>query len=92
MADLRNAILQEPGVTSTNVRRAAFAGEGVQEVWAVYVGKVREMSYRIGDGDVEVLRAAGESEDAILEITLAAAAGAAQRRLDVGLRALAGLS
>jgi hypothetical protein len=49
---------------------------------------VQEASYRVTDGDMEALGAAGLSEDAVFELTLAAVLGAAGRRLDAGLRAL----
>ena len=41
------------------------------------------------DGDVDGLRAAGYSEDEIFELTVAAAYGAARKRLDAGLAAMA---
>jgi alkylhydroperoxidase family enzyme len=49
---------------------------------------MRDSSYRITDADIENLLAAGCSEDAIFEMTLAAAVGAASERLDAGLRTL----
>lgn len=50
--------------------------------------KVRHASYRIADKDIEVVLAACGSEDAVFEMTLAAAVGAATDCLDAGLRAL----
>ena len=49
---------------------------------------VHGMSYRVTDDDIEGLLAAGYSQDAIFEITVAAALGAASHRLEAGLRAL----
>ena len=88
VAELRRAVLETPGAASPDVRRAAFTGSGVPEIWTAYVDNVREASYRVTGAEVDALRTAGASEDAILEVTLAAAVGAAQRRLDAGLRAL----
>jgi hypothetical protein len=51
---------------------------------------VRDASYRITDSDVDYLLVGGCTEDAVLEMTLAAALGAASRRLDAGLRLLHG--
>ncbi|HYA08585.1 MAG TPA: hypothetical protein VEG24_03290 [Gaiellaceae bacterium] len=54
-----------------------------------YLEKVRLHAYRVTDGDVEALRAAGLSEDEIFEATVAAAVAAGLERLDAGLRTLA---
>jgi alkylhydroperoxidase family enzyme len=55
---------------------------------ASYVAKVRDHSYRIADGDVSALTAAGLTEDEIFELTVAAAVGAALRVLNAGMRAM----
>jgi alkylhydroperoxidase family enzyme len=52
------------------------------------VAKVREESYKVTDSDIEDLLASGFTEDEVFEITVAAALGAAKRRLDAGLRAM----
>ena len=86
---VRDAVLRTPGATDTAAREAAFLGSGGDsEPLASYVAKVHEASYRITDADFEALRTAGLSEDAVFELTLAAALGAAGRLLDAGLRAL----
>lgn len=87
-ADLQRAVLDTPGATDEPTRRAAFAGQDVPEPLAAYLGAVREASYRVTDADVAGLVAAGVSEDAVFELTVAAALGAARLRLDAGLRAL----
>jgi alkylhydroperoxidase family enzyme len=51
---------------------------------------VRDQAWTITDEDIGALQVAGYSEDAILELTVAAAAGAAGRRYDAALRALRG--
>jgi hypothetical protein len=53
-----------------------------------YGAKLGTASYRITVRDVSDLLAAGYSEDAIFELTLAGAIGAAGRRLEAGLRAM----
>jgi alkylhydroperoxidase family enzyme len=53
-----------------------------------YLDKVRTEAYRITDGDIDALKAAGFSEDEIFEHTVSAAVAAGLERLDAGLRAL----
>jgi alkylhydroperoxidase family enzyme len=53
-----------------------------------YVEKVRRHAYRVVDADVEALREAGLDEEAIFELTLAAALGAGLERLEAGRAAL----
>jgi phage-related baseplate assembly protein len=85
---LRRGVLGGPGVTDPALRERAFSGVAVPEPWEAYVTKVREASYRVTDADVEALSQAGCSQDEILEMTLAAALGAASQQLAAGLRAL----
>ena len=54
----------------------------------VYLENVRRHAYRVTDGDVEALKAAGYSEDEIFEHTVAAAVDAGLERLDAGLATL----
>jgi alkylhydroperoxidase family enzyme len=44
---------------------------------------VHRHAYRVVDADVEALRDAGWSEEAIFELTIAAALGAGLRRLEL---------
>lgn len=89
-AALLRAVLQSPGATDPALRAAAFRGDAMPPALAEYVRKVRGESYRIIDDDMRRLLAAGYSEDAIFEITIASAIGAAEERLQAGLRALGG--
>jgi len=87
------AILETPGDADTELRRAveAFAGGRAADLpddLRPYVEKVAKNAYKVVDADVDRLREAGYSEDAIFELTLAAALGAARSRLDAGLRAM----
>lgn len=88
VAALRQAVLETPGATDRATRQAAYAGQGLPPPLGAYVASVDVASYRITDDDVAALLAAGQSEDAVFEVTLAAAIGAAGRRLEAGLRAL----
>lgn len=100
---IANAILTTPGDADVNLRRAVetraaqHGGRPTTEHRAEvppelikYIDKVALHAYKVTDTDVEALRQAGYSEDAILEITLSAALGAGLSRLERGLRALKG--
>jgi hypothetical protein len=86
---LRAAALESPGELPAEVRRAAAERGEVPEPFSRYAGMIHDHAYRITDRVVDELRAAGASEDAIFEVSVAAAYGAARRRLDAGLAALA---
>ena len=90
VARLRRAVFESPGETESSIRRAAGSAGPLPMPWAPYAEKVRDHSYRITDGDIAALKAAGRSEEEIFEITVAAATGAALHRLDAGLRAVRG--
>jgi hypothetical protein len=85
---LRRAVFESPGVTEPAVRLAAGSGGDLPDPVGSYAALVRDRSYRITDADLDRLTAAGLSDDAIFEVTVAAAVGDALRRLDAGLRAL----
>ena len=88
LAALRRAVFESHARTDPPTRKSAASGGFLAEPARSYVAKVRDQSYRITDGDIEVLATAGLSEDEIFEITVAAALGAALRSLDAGLQAL----
>ena len=88
LAALREAVLHAPGRTDADTRRAAYEGRGPDGVLGAYAQKVRESAYRVTDRDVAAPKPAGYGEDAIFEITLAAAVGMAAHQLEAGLRAL----
>lgn len=87
---LRQAVFQSSGSTESAVRVAAGRGKVLPEPLGSYAAKVRDQSYRITDADLAGLAAAGICDDAIFEITIAAAVGAALQRLDAGMRAVRG--
>jgi alkylhydroperoxidase family enzyme len=92
------AILETPGDLDPVVRRAATAyaadlaagaePSGLPRELVPYVEKVTRHAYKVVDADIERLREAGYSEDAIFELTLATALGAAQARFERGIAAL----
>lgn len=86
--DLLLAVLHSPGVTEPNIREAAFQGGELPARFTEYVDKIFGESYRITDDDINKLLASGYSQDAIFEITVSAALGAATKRLEAGLSAL----
>ncbi len=97
-----DTVLSRPGDTHPTLRRAIEAwsaklggrsGAEVVEIpteLTTYVNKVALHAYKTLDEDIEALRNAGYSEDAIFEITLSVALGAGQARLERGLAALKG--
>ena len=100
---LADAVLTGPGETDLGLRKAIEArvaelagSTGPQSDTEVpselesYVDKVARHAYRVTDDDIEELRSADYSEDAIFEITLCAALGAGIGRLERGLAALKG--
>ena len=105
---LRRAVLETEGdaapalrarVEQASAGRSGRAESGADptapalpEPLAAYVEKVALHAYRVTDEDIETLRAAGHSEDAVFELTLAAALGAAAGRYERALSALEGLA
>jgi alkylhydroperoxidase family enzyme len=82
-------VVDGPGTLDTGIRGAAFSGTQIADPGAArYVDTVVRHAYRVTDEDVEALRRSGYGESQILELTIAAALGAGQRRLDAALRAL----
>ena len=82
-----HAVLDSSGALPQEIRWAAFHRrmDELPENLRAYVGKVAKHAYRVTDEDVEALKRAGHSEDAIFEVTAAAALGAAILRLERGL-------
>ena len=88
VAALHRAVLESPAVTDPETRAASYQSDGLPPPLRQYVAKVRGESYRITDEDVRTLLSAGYSQEAVFEITVATALGAAMRRLEAGLRVL----
>ncbi len=102
MQRLIEAVLTNPGDTEPSVRRAVEAlsaqpggrstiqSDTIPPELISYVKKITLHAYKTTDEDIEALRKAGYSEDAIFEITLSAALGAGMARLERGLAVLKG--
>ena len=87
---LLDAMLNAPGTTARGVRQAAVQRGLLPSPLAAYVDKVALHAYKVTDDDIAALQRAGYSDDAVFEITVAAAVGAAFHRLDRGMAALRG--
>ena len=74
---LCRTVLTSPGDTDLAARRLAFASEPVAPEAAAYLAKVRHQSYRILPGEIPDLLRAGMTQDAVFELTIATAVGAA---------------
>ena len=97
---LLEAVLTGEGDTNPSVRRGVEAlpaqidgcstlqADTIPPELIGYVKKIALHAYKTTDEDIEALRKAGYSEDAIFEITLSAALGAGIVRLERGLTAL----
>jgi len=85
---LLETVLKGPGKLDPRIRQAAAAGTGLPTELAAYVQKVQKSSYKVIDRDIEALKAAGYSEDQILELTLSAALGEGIGLLRAGLKAI----
>jgi hypothetical protein len=93
---LADGVLTQPGHTPPDLRRAVLAraaGTGRADMapsLAAYVDKVARHAYQVTDEDFARLKQAGHSDDALFEVTVSAALGAALGRLERGLAALRG--
>jgi alkylhydroperoxidase family enzyme len=101
---LFEAVTTAPGATASELRRAieAYAARlggrrtdaaaPAPPIVAAFVEKVARHAYNVTDDDVDALKRAGYSDDAIFEIIVSAAVGAGRARLERGLAALNGES
>jgi len=95
--NLTKAVLATPGATPESLRRAVLEharqsrpSQAVPPALSGYVDTVTRHAYRVTDAGVAELRQSGNSDDALFEITVAAAVGAALHRLERGMAALRG--
>ena len=75
----------------TLVERLGEAAQPDREAppdFAPFLDKVRSNAYEITDADVQALKDAGYSEDAIFEQTVSVAVAEGLKRLEAGLAAL----
>jgi hypothetical protein len=98
---LVHAVLDTPGATEASLRQTVEAqaanlggrtgsAPAVPQGFDRYAETVGRWAWKVTDADVAALKAAGKSEDAIFEVTVTAATGAAVGRLERGLAALRG--
>ena len=87
---LVGAVLNAPGATPEALRRAVLEHASIPPALASYVDTVKRHAYKVTDADIAALQRAGHSDDALFEMTVAAAVGAALHRLDRGMAALRG--
>lgn len=96
-----DALLNHPAVCTPISRQAVEAhaarlSGGMRDAHEIpadlvaFIDKVTRYAYKITDQDIQRLKEAGYSEDAIFEITLCASVGASLARLERGLMALKG--
>ncbi|MBM4777539.1 MAG: hypothetical protein GQE15_07520 [Archangiaceae bacterium] len=78
---LQRSLLERPGVTTREQREAAMRGEGD------YAKQIQHAAYKVTAEQVEALRTT-HSDDALFELTVCAAHGAARQRVEAGLNAL----
>ncbi len=89
-SELRQAVLARAARLSGRTGRGERGGDSVPAPLAGYVDKVALHAYKVTDGDVAALQHAGHADDALFEVTVSAALGAALGRLERGLAALRG--
>jgi len=87
---LVEAVLHAHGETPEALRRAVLDHGSTPPALASYVDTVKRHAYKVTDADIVSLQQAGQSDDTLFEITVAAAVGAALHRLDRGMAALRG--
>ena len=85
---LRLAVLESSAATPVELRRSAYDGSAPDGAIGEYVRLVEQHAYRVTDDQVTALRKEGMSDDGVFDLTVAAALGAAQRRLEDGLALL----
>lgn len=91
------------GTTEPALRKNIFARAAVElgvaleepagelpEALRAFVAKTARHAYKVTDEDIAALKAAGYSEDQILEVTSAAAIGASRACAEAAFRALRG--
>lgn len=89
LARLEGRLRSGPGELAPAVRAAAVdAGPLPDPLAQRYVETLRQHAYKLTGRHLEELAQGGWTEGQVFELTVAAAFGAAKRRLDAGLAAL----
>jgi hypothetical protein len=89
LTKLEERLRSGPAELSPHTRAAAIDGDPLPDPLAEgYVDTIRRHAYELTDRRLEELAEAGWTDDKVFELTVAAAFGAAKRRLEAGLAAL----
>jgi len=89
LARLGERLRSGPGELAPTARAAAIDADPLEDPLAQrYAETVRLHAHQLTDRHLEELGQAGWSDGQLFELTIAAAFGAAKRRLDAGLAAL----
>jgi hypothetical protein len=89
LARLEERLRSGPGELAPATRTAAIEVGPLPDPLAQrYMETLRRHAYQLTDGHLEELARAGWTDGQVFELTVAAAFGAAKRRLDAGLAAL----
>lgn len=86
VARLEHALFESPGASTPEQRREAAQATGHESLGS-YARQVEQAASKVTAEQVEALRAT-LGDDAMFELTICAAHGAAKRRLEAGLAAL----
>ena len=81
-------VLNSPGETEPSLRQAAANGKGLPADLQPLVDKIHRHAYKVTDEDIAAAQAK-YGDDKMFEIVVSAALGAANQRLQAGLKALA---
>lgn len=81
-------VLDGPGRTTSDRRRAAFAHAGGEGGAQGLIDKATRTAWKVTDEEVAAARQAGLTEDELFELVVAAALGQATRQLDAARAAV----
>ena len=84
-AALKKAVLHGSVETPIDALSLAYDGSATDAAVLDYVTLVEKHAHRVTDAQVSAMRELGITDDGIFELTVAAALGAAQRRLDTAM-------
>ena len=87
MKDLIAEVLDDTGTLDSATRRAAAAG--ATDALSGLAAKIHGGAYRVTDEDIANARKTGLSEDQVFEAVVSSSLGAAKKRFDAAMSALA---
>jgi len=82
-----NRVLLGPGEADATLRQSAASGKGLPPDLQALVDKIHRHAYKVTDEDIAAAQSA-YGDDKMFEVVVSAALGAANQRLQAGLRAL----